>query len=290
LIGRIVERARRGRLVLVDDGTALIDTTVVDNAADGAGAGRGALRRSGRARSALRGDQRGAADRRGTAAPHCQGLGGRAPTRRVPYALAHAAGSMIEFGWQAVGREDEPALTAFRGRTSWRRPIGSDQRETQRALHWRPVVSLEEASADSRQQWADPRNCPAGVLFGVARGEIVALVANNEGAARKPPPSMSWRGLAAEPSAHRPISRGACAMQFAQLIPRFRGIGSVVLAPSNRSLQPALPALWGPSRPFAGGLVVSLSFWSDRSLRCGSAVLLGWNAGCNRFAEIERGN
>mgnify|MGYP007113006583 CR=1 FL=1 len=37
---------------------------------------------------------------------------------------------------------------------------------------------------------------------------------------------MSWRGLAAEPSAHRPIARGARAMQFAALILRFRSIGS----------------------------------------------------------------
>ena len=34
LIGRIAERARAGRLVLVDDGAALIDTTYVDNAAE----------------------------------------------------------------------------------------------------------------------------------------------------------------------------------------------------------------------------------------------------------------
>ncbi|MFU8842040.1 MAG: NAD-dependent epimerase/dehydratase family protein, partial [Nitriliruptoraceae bacterium] len=34
LIGRIVARARAGRLALVDDGAALIDTTYVDNAAD----------------------------------------------------------------------------------------------------------------------------------------------------------------------------------------------------------------------------------------------------------------
>ncbi len=34
LIGRIAERARAGRLVLVDDGAALIDTTYIDNAAE----------------------------------------------------------------------------------------------------------------------------------------------------------------------------------------------------------------------------------------------------------------
>ena len=34
LVGRIVERARAGRLALVGSGTALIDTTYVDNAAD----------------------------------------------------------------------------------------------------------------------------------------------------------------------------------------------------------------------------------------------------------------
>ena len=34
LVGRIVERARQGRLALVGSGTALIDTTYIDNAAD----------------------------------------------------------------------------------------------------------------------------------------------------------------------------------------------------------------------------------------------------------------
>lgn len=34
LVGRIAERARTGRLALVDDGSALVDTTYVDNAAD----------------------------------------------------------------------------------------------------------------------------------------------------------------------------------------------------------------------------------------------------------------
>lgn len=143
LIGRIVERARRGRLVLVDDGTALIDTTVVDNAAD-------ALAQAvehcadpdvhGRPFVVTNGEPRTVGELLHRIA---RASGGRAPTRRVPYALAHAAGSMIEFGWQAVGREDEPALTAFVAEqlatAHW-----FDQRETQRALHWRPVVSLEE--------------------------------------------------------------------------------------------------------------------------------------------------
>ena len=43
LIGRIAERARAGRLVLVDDGAALIDTTYVDNAADAIAQARRAL-------------------------------------------------------------------------------------------------------------------------------------------------------------------------------------------------------------------------------------------------------
>lgn len=143
LIGRIAERARRGRLVLVDDGAALIDTTVVDNAAT-------ALAHAvehctnvdvhGRAFVVTNGEPRTVWEMLDRIA---RASGGRAPSRRVPYRVARGLGSVVERGWRVTGRQDEPTLTAFVAEqlatAHW-----FDQRETRRALRWRPAVGLDE--------------------------------------------------------------------------------------------------------------------------------------------------
>lgn len=143
LIGRIAERARSGRLVLVDDGAALIDTTYVDNAATAIAQ---ALERcplpdvAGRAFVVSNGEPRTVAElvsRIATAA-------GAGPTRRrVPFPVARAAGAAIERAWGAAGRTDEPPLTAFVAEqlatAHW-----FDQRRTRAALDWRPVVGIDE--------------------------------------------------------------------------------------------------------------------------------------------------
>lgn len=143
LVGRVVERARSGRLVLIDDGAALIDTTYIDNAAD---AITHALTRCdsdgvhGRAFVVSNGEPRTVAEILGLIAA---AAGAAAPTRHVPFRIARAAGSVIERAWQRAGRAGEPPLTAFVAEqlatAHW-----FDQRQTRAALDWAPRVSLDE--------------------------------------------------------------------------------------------------------------------------------------------------
>lgn len=143
LVGRIVERARSGRLVLIDDGAALIDTTYVDNAAEAMAQ---ALERCaepdvhGRAFVVSNGQPRTVAELFGRIA---RAGGVAAPGRRVPYPIAHAAGAVVQRAWVRAGREDEPPITAFLAEqlatAHW-----FDQRATRAALQWRPRVGLEE--------------------------------------------------------------------------------------------------------------------------------------------------
>ena len=141
LIGRIVSRARQGRLAVIGSGAALIDSTYIDNAADAlvAAADRaGAL--GGRALVVSNGQPRPVREllnRIATAA-------GLAPPRlRVPTAAARAAGAVVERVWERLHREDDPPITKFLAEqlstAHW-----FDQRETRRALGWQPEVSLDE--------------------------------------------------------------------------------------------------------------------------------------------------
>jgi nucleoside-diphosphate-sugar epimerase len=143
LIGRIVQRARQGRLVMVGSGTALIDTTYVDNAATAIAA---ALDRCaepqvhGRPFVVTNGEPRTVAE---ILARIALAAGTEPPRWRVPFGLARLAGAAVERTWTAGGREDEPALTAFVAEqlatAHW-----FDQRQTRAALGWEPAVSLDE--------------------------------------------------------------------------------------------------------------------------------------------------
>ena len=139
LIGRIAERARAGRLVLVDDGAALIDTTYIDNAAE-------AIAQA--AERCTRPDVHGRAFVISNGQPRtvfelvsriALAAGGTPPTRRIPFAAARAAGAVVERAWVRSGREGEPPMTAFVAEqlatAHW-----FDQRETRTALDWRPRV------------------------------------------------------------------------------------------------------------------------------------------------------
>jgi len=146
LVGRIAERARSGRLVLVDDGAALIDSTYVDNAAEAIAQ---ALERCdnpevhGQAFVISNGQPRTVAELVGRIAV---AAGATPPTRHVPFPVARAAGAAIERAWVRAGRPDEPPLTAFVAEqlatAHW-----FDQRRTWRALDWRPRVGIEEGLA-----------------------------------------------------------------------------------------------------------------------------------------------
>lgn len=167
LVARIVERARRGRLPLLDGGTALIDSTYVDNAATGISA---ALARApeahGRAFVLTNGEPRPVGD---LLAGICLAAGVPPPRWSIPAWLGRTAGSVIERIWAFTRRPDEPPMTRFLAEqlstAHW-----FDQRDTRRALAWAPSVSIDEGL----------RRLAAGYarsgLDGMRAGEAVALV------------------------------------------------------------------------------------------------------------------
>jgi 2-alkyl-3-oxoalkanoate reductase len=139
LIGRIVERAQIGRLVLVGSGAALMDTTYVDNAVAALLAAVDRIdAAAGRALVVSNGEPRPVAE---LLAGICAAAGVPAPRRRVPPALAYAAGLVAE-GLGRV-RNTEPQMTRFLAEqmstAHW-----FDQRETRARLGWTPAVSLDE--------------------------------------------------------------------------------------------------------------------------------------------------
>lgn len=158
LIGRIVERARRGRLATIGTGAALIDTTYISNAADAVIA---ALDRApelgGRRFVVTNGQPRPVAE---LIARIVAAAGFEPPSLRVPYRAAQLGGKVAERVWDRTGRDDDPPMTSFLAEqlatAHW-----FDQRKTRRALQWAPAVSLDEgferlADWFSHQSATDP--------------------------------------------------------------------------------------------------------------------------------------
>lgn len=141
LVARIVDRARRGRLPLLDGGRALVDSTYIDNAASGIVAG---LHRAdeahGRAFVITNGEPRPVGE---LLAGICLASGVGAPSWSIPSGVARGAGSLIERAWSLRPGTDEPPMTRFLAEqlstAHW-----FDQRETRRALAWQPSVSIDE--------------------------------------------------------------------------------------------------------------------------------------------------
>jgi len=141
LIARVVDRARRGRLPLLNGGTALIDTTYIDNAATGiARALERAREAHGRAYVITNGEPRPVGD---LLAGICLAAGVRPPRWSIPAPVARGAGSAIERLWAVIPSDDEPPMTRFLAEqlstAHW-----FDQRETRAALDWSPAVSIDE--------------------------------------------------------------------------------------------------------------------------------------------------
>ena len=141
LVGRIVERARQGRLALVAGGRPLIDTTYLDNAADAvvaavdhaqAGHGQAFIVSNGEPRTVTELFEQ-----------ICAAAGEKPPTRSVPRGVAWLGGAIAEGVWKVGGRDDDPPMTRFLagqlGTAHW-----FDLRQTQDVLQWRPQVSLDE--------------------------------------------------------------------------------------------------------------------------------------------------
>ncbi len=147
LVGRIVARARAGRLALVGDGAALVDSTYIDNAAaalvaalDAAVPGAACI---GRAYVVANGEPR---PIRELVRGICLAAGVTREPRRIPLTVALAAGSTVERVWSATRRRGEPPLTRFLaeqlGTAHW-----FDPRPARDDLGWTPTVSIDEGLA-----------------------------------------------------------------------------------------------------------------------------------------------
>lgn len=141
LVGRIVSRARSGRLFVIDGGRALIDTTYIDNAADAIvhAVGRTSSPKvRGRAFVISNGEPRPVREIV-TAIVRAAGVEG--PIRSVPFAPAFAAGAVGE--WVGAISRREPMVTRFLveqlATAHW-----FDPRPSWQALGWRPRVGLDE--------------------------------------------------------------------------------------------------------------------------------------------------
>ena len=140
LIGRIVDRARQGRLALPDHGRALVDTTYVDDAAAAVVAGLDRTADSeearGRAWVVTGNDPRPLAE---LVERILSAAGVDRSVRSMPAPLAAVAGRVLDRWWPG----DEPPLTHFAARqlsvAHW-----FDQVETQRVLQWAPRVGIDQ--------------------------------------------------------------------------------------------------------------------------------------------------
>ena len=148
LVERVVERARAGRLPLLDGGRALIDTTYVDNAAEAIVRGLERMHVAhGQALVVTNGEPRPVGELIGGI---CAAAGVPAPAYSVPGWLARGAGAVIEKAWTAAGTRgwvnDEPPMTQFLAEqlstAHW-----FDQRHTQSVLDWTPAVTLDQGLA-----------------------------------------------------------------------------------------------------------------------------------------------
>ena len=140
LIGRIVDRARSGRLALPDGGRALVDTTYVDDAATAIVAALDRCNAGDEATLAplvvTGGEPRPLRD---LVASILEAAGVTRSPRSIPAPIAARIGSALDRVWPG----SEPPLTHFAARqlsvAHW-----FDQRETRRILGWEPTVGLDE--------------------------------------------------------------------------------------------------------------------------------------------------
>ncbi len=157
LVGRIVERARAGRLVMVGDGSALVDSTFVDNAVSAHLAALDAVgpqaRCAGRAYVISNGEPRPVTE---LIEGICTAAQVPFAPRRVPVRVATTLGSVVERVWPRLGK-GEPPITRFVAEqlatAHW-----FDQREVQADLNWQPQVSLAEGF-ERLAQWFSREEC-----------------------------------------------------------------------------------------------------------------------------------
>jgi 2-alkyl-3-oxoalkanoate reductase len=155
LVARVVDRAHRGRLLLIGSGAALIDSTYVVNAVDALLAALDhCVSARGQALVVTNGEPRPVAE---LLSALCRAAGAPEPTRHVPVRLARAGGTLVESVWRmseglrTERAAEDPPLTRFLveqlSTAHW-----FDQRQTRQVLRWEPRVSLDEGFAEL-QRW-----------------------------------------------------------------------------------------------------------------------------------------
>ena len=151
LVGRIVDRAREGKLVLVNNGEAIVDSTYVENVGDAVAS---AVERigvqenlNGRALVVSNGEPRSVAQ---LVESICTSAGVPYVPKSVSLRTAVAAGSIIENLFRLLPKR-EPPLTRF---TAYQLGISHwfDISETMQLLEWSPRISLDAAFLQLRGQ------------------------------------------------------------------------------------------------------------------------------------------
>jgi 2-alkyl-3-oxoalkanoate reductase len=154
LVGRIVERARGGRLAIVGTGAALVDSTYIDNAGAALVCAIDALEPGaacvGRAYVIANNEPR---PIRELLAGICAAAGVAFEPRHVPPSVATAGGSLVEQVWKRTHRGDEPPMTRFLAEqlatAHW-----FDPRPSCNDLGYRPTVSIDTGFARLREWFA----------------------------------------------------------------------------------------------------------------------------------------
>jgi len=154
LVGRIVERAQTGRLAIVGGGSALVDTTYIDNAAGALIAALDAVAPgavcAGKAYVIANGEPR---PIRELVLGICRAAGVDAVPRDVPFRVARRVGGVVDRVWPRLDRTDEPPITRFLaeqlGTAHW-----FDPRPARDDLGWAPQVSIDEGLA-RLERWFD---------------------------------------------------------------------------------------------------------------------------------------
>lgn len=148
LIPRLIDRARRGRLRIVGDGTNTVDLTYIDNAAQ---AHLDALSALEREANSPRGQAYFISNDEPVALwpwinALLQAVGVAPITRHVPFGLARAAGAVIEGAWRVLPLGGEPPMTRFiaaqLATSHW-----YDMAPARRDLGYVPRVSMDEGLA-----------------------------------------------------------------------------------------------------------------------------------------------
>jgi len=153
LLPRIVERARAGRLKLVGDGSNLVDTTYIDNAADAHLAAFEQLAPgsacAGRAYFISNGDPRSMRD---TLTALLEAAGAPPPSGTIPFRAAYAIGAMCEAAWNLLPLRGEPPMTRFLAEqlvtTHW-----YSMAPAKRDFGWVPRVSFDDGLRALRRAW-----------------------------------------------------------------------------------------------------------------------------------------